>query len=1006
MPNAMPGLFNIGSGETIIILVLFTIMAAGLVGVILLAIWLASRHWSSTPPAPPVQPAPTAAPPRSCPRCGAPLPADAPEGLCPRCVLGVGLATHTDAPGDSGSHGTKPLQPPPEPADIAKHFPQLEVLECLGRGGMGAVYKARQPKLNRLVALKVLAPEKGADPRFAERFSREAQALARLSHPNIVTVHDFGEADGLYYLLMEYVDGVTLRQLLQARKMAPEEALKIVPKICEALQFAHEQGIVHRDIKPENVLLDKQGRVKIADFGIAKLVGAEAPRLSLTEEQSVIGTPHYMAPEQVEKPQLVDHRADIYSLGVVFYEMLTGELPLGKFQPPSKKVEVDVRLDEVVLHALEKEPERRYQKASQVKTDVETIAATPGSPGGAGKTPPPVRIMRFRDAWPWNWEYIQLWLIVPMVVGAVALPLCLHWWGLKALWLLTFVLASLGFALMYAVVGHRVRRKQAALPRMGGEVAQCLMFRRPFESPGVAVMHEDRLELIPVIGTPITVILADIVAVKEVKWFNGTRLWFKKGFVMDLANGQRVGVAVAEVFARRWRSRLSRGTLPELAPEAPKVPSGTGKRATWLNIVRWTARILGTLLLAVYGLFVIGEGLPPIGSQPGGVQLSFVAVGLMLLGFIIGWKREGTAAILIGSGWTLWHISEGRFALNAFQAPLPVAALYGLYWWATRGRRTVTALGTVAALGVALALGQFFCPTSVFVSGVIRDAATGDPIAQADLTLGGGAPAFIPKDNSPNARSDKNGHFSLYVGWYANGTPVRVAAPGYETLTTKLGPRPLGRRRVNRDFRLQKAGAAGPLEPGVGPVTERVLYSVAAQRPIKAEDLDTGREIEVPTQVEKEGEDQFFHWLAAHGADLLAFGTKRHWALWVRSPRLASVPAAMWDRPAKADLLAALKSGSVDLERAEPDSKVGFISYRLGTNVVFPLTFAFQTSAGGLGVLQITGLTESPRGVKIRYKLVQLRVTGPQSAMVNANPLASAHTPARSRPRSGATRAG
>ncbi len=143
---------------------------------------------------------------------------------------------------------------------------------------MGVVYKARQPKLNRLVALKILAPEKGADPKFAERFLREAQALARLSHPNIVTVHDFGEAEGLYYLLMEYVDGMTLRQLLQGQKLAPEEALSIVPKICDALQFAHEQGVVHRDIKPENVLLDKQGRVKIADFGIAKLVGARGRR--------------------------------------------------------------------------------------------------------------------------------------------------------------------------------------------------------------------------------------------------------------------------------------------------------------------------------------------------------------------------------------------------------------------------------------------------------------------------------------------------------------------------------------------------------------------------------------------------------------------------------------------------------------------------------------------------------------------------------------------------------
>jgi tRNA A-37 threonylcarbamoyl transferase component Bud32 len=475
--------------------------------------------------------------------------------------MAVGLAAPTDA-GEFGAHGTKVFQPPPAAADIAKHFPQLEILEWLGRGGMGVVYKARQPKLNRLVALKLLAPEKGADPRFAERFLREAQALARLSHANIVTVHDFGEADGLYYLLMEYVDGVTLRQLLQTRKMAPEEALKIVPKICEALQFAHEQGVVHRDIKPENVLLDKQGRVKIADFGIAKLVGAVGAGPALTEEQSVIGTPHYMAPEQVEKPQSVDHRADIYSLGVVFYEMLTGELPLGKFQPPSKKVQVDVRLDEVVLHALEKEPERRYQAASEVKTDLETIAGTPGASATLGKASPPVRILRWRDAWPWNNEYIQLFVLVPLIVVALAIPVCLHWWGLRALWLFGIEVPAFGFAIMYGVVGYRVRGKKAALAQPTGEVAECLMFRRPFQSPGLAVMHDDRLELIPIVGSPITVILADIVAVKEVRWFNGTRLWLKKGFVIELANGQRVGVAVAEVFARRWRARLSRGSLP------------------------------------------------------------------------------------------------------------------------------------------------------------------------------------------------------------------------------------------------------------------------------------------------------------------------------------------------------------------------------------------------------------------------------------------------------------
>ena len=217
---------------------------------------------------------------RKCGKCGAPLAADAPEGLCPRCLMALNLATQTEVPGaEVGPDGTKvvpPKQEPPPPVEeIARHFPQLEILECLGRGGMGVVYKARQPRLNRFVALKILAREKEKDQRFADRFTREAQALARLNHPNIVTVYDFGETDGLYYLLMEFVDGMNLRQLLQTRKLAPEEALAIVPPICEALQYAHQQGIVHRDIKPENILLDKQGRVKIADFGIAKLLGAD-----------------------------------------------------------------------------------------------------------------------------------------------------------------------------------------------------------------------------------------------------------------------------------------------------------------------------------------------------------------------------------------------------------------------------------------------------------------------------------------------------------------------------------------------------------------------------------------------------------------------------------------------------------------------------------------------------------------------------------------------------------
>ena len=212
-------------------------------------------------------------------------------------------------------------------------------------------------------------PEREKDPQFAERFAREAQALAKLSHPHIVTVYDFGQADGLFYLLMEYVDGVNLRQLLRTRRLEPKEALAIVPPICDALQYAHDHAVVHRDIKPENLLLDKAGQVKIADFGIAKMLGGD----STPDEEQGVGTPHYMAPEQHATPQAADHRADIYSLGVVLYEMLTGELPAGHFELPSRKVRIDVRLDEIVLRALNREPELRFQKAGQMKTAVETL---------------------------------------------------------------------------------------------------------------------------------------------------------------------------------------------------------------------------------------------------------------------------------------------------------------------------------------------------------------------------------------------------------------------------------------------------------------------------------------------------------------------------------------------------------------------------------------------------------------------------------------------------------
>jgi serine/threonine protein kinase len=309
-----------------------------------------------------------------CSRCQATLEHNGLEGLCPRCLLVQALplqrseAVETTPPG---------AFVPPTPAELAPMFPQLEILELLGQGGMGAVYKARQVKLDRLVALKILPPAVAQAPGFAERFIREARTLARLNHPHIVAVHDFGDVEGLYYLVMEYVEGENLRQTLAGRQLEPHQALALVTELCSALQYAHERGVVHRDIKPENVLLDRQGRVKLADFGLAKLVGQTRAVGRLTGTQQAMGTPHYMAPEQWERPLEVDHRADIYSLGVVFYELLTGELPLGRFPPPSQKAGVDARLDQVVLRAIEKQPDERYQKMSEMKSAVESVEQAP-----------------------------------------------------------------------------------------------------------------------------------------------------------------------------------------------------------------------------------------------------------------------------------------------------------------------------------------------------------------------------------------------------------------------------------------------------------------------------------------------------------------------------------------------------------------------------------------------------------------------------------------------------
>jgi len=1489
-----------------------------------------------------------------CPQCGTLLPAGALAGLCPVCLLKMGAAADTI----TGAKQT-PFNPPPV-AELAAKFPQLEILELIGKGGMGAVYKARQRQLDRVVALKILPPGIGDDSAFAGRFAREAKALAKLNHPGIVTIYDFGRADGLFYFLMEFVDGVTLRRLLNTGRIAPREALAIVPQICDALQFAHDQGIVHRDIKPENILLDRRGRVKVADFGLAKLVGVgnepaavggtAAGSPELTDAGKVMGTPNYMAPEQVEHPNEVDNRADIYALGVVFYQMLTGELPGEKIEPPSHKVQIDVRLDEVVLRALEKNPELRFQQASVLKTQVETISAdagkseiqysksrvAPSSPvvpavvwgllyaaflvwllSSGAKLPDPMashfglngnadgwmsrdtdillmagmplffaglfwlaarsavhfpKMLNLprRDYWlaPDRREFTSalllnrlLWLASVMTIfcgvlhtltvqanlhsppqlqmGAMLLlivgffivllawiasllmrfaetgaggtatetdgaqssqkinsgeqmdvtaaptggadkiksqmvrlvevlfndsitsPLAATLINISALGFLgslgflgnlplpqmhrcfgffgLFGLFGLiGFAFMVENAARRKAKKGAvanaaplsvmefwmAIERgnyaQSWEAAAPIFQRTNSKEEWVGMMEKKRRPLGKALSKKVRsmnmtpdrtlldvvyesafdsrlavvesatfalhpngeykVIRYDIKPVSDelsdkpaepvvapgvfrpeaVKFARDIRAALTpKGLLLFAADqalllfdftayvtqyvereGRRrlnlwpllllfcstIGFLVnggGFVRTRVWNVMSPHGSIFALSMQEKQIliwmvisgvgrlaalnlgsnnVAGTGRdqaarsitarrvvvvfrRLLLLAALAFVGTLIGKLivkladtasttqltnisriawwlpLLIVVGIFIAfyirtlfrvwpavnknieasakSKGLPAVEAwlalmddgnyaqswdaaapyfqrciskeewaarlqkvrQPLGKVLSrklssmkptaagtrweakydtsfdrlLAAVETVTfamqpngewraIGYLIrpaghdkksSWftsplatpevreiaahltKAERSEAVLHGLLWGVWVAVAtlgNLFLLKSFPAPgswivaSVIAALFiaslppmirmqrrflcSTTWARERGytaeqvklfsfsRQNIWRMLIFAGVGILLIFGE--SKLFMHMSGISELTASlkEDATRRASQTKTT-APTFNAiverirqeldhvsvrfDDLHLSAPSDNAFEVSF------SGLEAHQVVNGKDTWQDIVGSLTANRIAGNKwvfqgqgaltivrfdiaDFDLNKLLETLPAQKAnnstFGPVTERVLYSVAVQRPIKAEDLDNGREIEVPAELENAGEERFFHWLAANGADVLAFAHTGSWDLWV-APKLAAVPAATWDKPVVTNLLAALQSGVVGLERAMPGPMEGIVSYQLGTNVAFPLTFAFQTSAGGIGVLQITGFTESPRGLKIRYKLVR-----------------------------------
>jgi formylglycine-generating enzyme required for sulfatase activity len=262
---------------------------------------------------------------------------------------------------------------PPDPEKLAQLLPQYRIERLIGQGGMGAVYQAVQLVLERPVAIKVLPAELGNDEEFVARFLREARTLAKLPHPGIVAIYELGRtSEGHLFFVMEFIDGADLAQLMRAGRLAPRQVFEIAVQVCEALQHAHSQDVIHRDLKPANILVTKSGRAKLADFGLARPLKEEGRVRAST---LVRGTPDYMAPEQ--RDGRGDHRSDIYALGVLLYEMLTGRRPKGIFDPPSARAAVDARVDAVVVKALQQEPERRYQLVSEMMRDLERMRATP-----------------------------------------------------------------------------------------------------------------------------------------------------------------------------------------------------------------------------------------------------------------------------------------------------------------------------------------------------------------------------------------------------------------------------------------------------------------------------------------------------------------------------------------------------------------------------------------------------------------------------------------------------
>src|SRR5262245_32196982 len=315
--------------------------------------------------------------PDRCERCGGPLPpSGALAGSCPRCMMEIGIDSGVDAPAETdsklsgeGQEGAHSSQSASATATSHTVIGRYRVLRVVGEGGMGVVYEAEQDHLRRTVALKIIKPGL-ASPPLLRRFEQESQALGRLQHPGIARIYDAGTADTGFgpqpYFAMEFIHGKNVKDYAEEQRLNTRQRLEMVAKIAEAVQHAHQRGLIHRDLKPANILVDETGQPKILDFGVARAIDSDAYATSQTGMGQLVGTLAYMSPEQVfADPLGLDTRSDVYALGVILYELLAGRMPYT----------ISKKLDETIHSIREEDPARLSLISRSYRGDIETIVA-------------------------------------------------------------------------------------------------------------------------------------------------------------------------------------------------------------------------------------------------------------------------------------------------------------------------------------------------------------------------------------------------------------------------------------------------------------------------------------------------------------------------------------------------------------------------------------------------------------------------------------------------------